>query len=280
MRFFIYVTAAGCALFCGWLWWAGNALNVATYWAPKVNWKLEKAAQWGDAFGAFNALVSALGFAAVLITLVMQSRSVKDQANDLHKQRFESTYFELLRLLADARERISFEHSSEYNARMLPDFMKESPSLPMLAGVQIEKAEHIGGHHAIRAALRELRFWLAPKRNARLGRDGLKKIYEEKIHKSNEFGFGPYFRLIYTILNRLREDKILTDVEKASYGNLLRSQLTSEEISLLAVNALAPFAKDLETLIIEFRMLKYVPESSLKRRLRAVYGELAFQSRD
>ncbi|MBZ9648640.1 putative phage abortive infection protein, partial [Sphingobium sp. 3R8] len=48
---------------------------------------------------------------------------------------------------------------------------------------------------------------------------------------------SPYFRIIYTILYRIKSDKYLIDKEKFQYSNLLRSQLTSRELTVLALNA-------------------------------------------
>lgn len=105
-------------------------------------------------------------------------------------------------------------------------------------------------------------------------------VYEERIHKNNEASFGPYFRLVYTVLRRIKDDDVLTVSEKNQYGNLLRSQLTSEELTLLAVNGMAPFSADLSDLIQEFRLLKYLPQSSVQRRFLAFYGSTAFAARD
>lgn len=276
MRLFIIFAVATVSLIAGCLYWAGHSLEIASWWLgatqtvdPAV------AGQWADTFGAFNALVTVVGSSAVLATLWLQQRSLKDQAADLHRQRFKSSYFELLRLLREARGQITFQHSKLYIDAQLLDRTSRSG----LASSHLRRTH--SGYEAIRTAVKELRYWLAPGREKSFGSDVVTKIYEDRIHThTNEAGFGPYFRLIYTILFRLKNDRVLTEDEKASYGNLLRSQLTSEEITLLAVNSLSDFAKDLKDLLADFRMLKYMPESSMKRRLRRILGSSAFLGRD
>lgn len=95
-----------------------------------------------------------------------------------------------------------------------------------------------------------------------------------------ETGLGPYFRVIYTMLNRLREDTVLSPVEKVALGNLLRSQLNGDEIQLAAVNGLTQESKDFADLLTQFHMLKYMPKGHLRNRLEKVYDPKAFAPRD
>ncbi|WP_405049507.1 putative phage abortive infection protein [Rhizobium sp. BK176] len=71
-------------------------------------------------------------------------------------------------------------------------------------------------------------------------------LYRKRVHVRYESTFGPYFRLLYTILWRLRDDKKLTPEEKRRYGNLLRGHLTSFEVAMAGLNGLMPRAKDFD----------------------------------
>ena len=221
---------------------------------------LARAAQWGDSFGPLNALASAAAFTVVLATLIVQGR-------DIHRQRFESSFFELLRLMRELRNDIQFSFSPEYRT----DLIAKYPNRRIVVAKQ-------QGFDGVRAANREMMHWT--KGDKIQGREELGHIYMEKVHKRHEATIAPYFRLIYTILHRIRTDKVLTQDEKFRYGNLVRSQLTSDELKLLAYNGLAPVSKDLETLIVEFRMLKYLPSSSVRNRLKNIYATEAFSARD
>ena len=237
-----------------------------------------RAGAWGDSFGAFNALVSSFASAAVLATLWLQSKSLKDQANDIHKQRFDASFFELLKLLREVRSEITFVHSDEYLLESRSARLDSASIRASLTGERAVKTPAVG-HRAIEAAVKEYRYWISPGRMT--GRkSNLLKAYEDRIHKNNEAALGPYFRMIYTILKRIKIDAVLSEQERSQYSNLLRSQLTSEELTLLAANGLAPFSNDLSDLIRDFHILKYLPESSAKRRFLAHYGSLAFAARD
>ena len=253
------------AIFLAWCFWADLSTQVARGFASSSTAdELERAGQWGDSFGAFNALASAAGFAVIFATLVVQSRAIRAQGDDQHRQRFESSFFQLLRLLRDLRAEVSFTHSKDY---------AEKSKKP-----EVDKEKH--GYNAFTEAIFEVSFWLLQRKQRQdTTREQLASIYDEHVHRRHESTLAPYFRMIYTILMRVREDKILTSAEKARYANLLRSNLTSREVYLLAFNGLSDESKDLDELIIEFRMLKYLPLSKMRDRLVGIYGPPAFAAR-
>jgi hypothetical protein len=260
MRLWIVIVGALLAasvIVAGWSYWANSAPLIAQWWIGAST--LEHAGQWGDSFGAFNALFGALGFAAVLTTLLVQSRALQLQQQDMHRQRFESSFFELLNLMRTVRAEIRFRHSTEYP--------EDRPKMQQ-------------GKDAVIGAVRELRFWIEMQGGSAAIDEGmLVQRYETYVHKPFESDFGPYFRLIYTMLDRLRSDDLLNEAEKARYGNILRSQLPSHEIFLLGVNGLSPVSKDLRDLIVEFRMLKYLPPGLRRETLSRFYPDSAFAPR-
>lgn len=263
------IIAVVLVLIIGWWAWAELSSIIAVDLGGKPPDKaLERAGQWGDSFGPFNALVSVLGFAAVLATLWMQGDALKEQQRDQHKQRFESSFFQLLNLMRQARKEVRFGFSSEF--------------LGATTSVRKRTPKVLTGPEAIMRAIIELRHWMSAE--GVLGRHAtntnLSDLYLKRVHGRYESTFGPYFRLIYTILFRIRNDTVLNEGEKNRYANLLRSQLTSYEISLIAINGLAPIAKDLSSLLTDFRILKYLPAGAMRRTLEAVYEPEAFAARD
>ena len=207
-----------------------------------IHWNGEKVGQWGDSFGALNALMSTLAFAAVLYTLRLQQRQIDDAQRDQHIQRFESSYFELLRLFREARAAIKFEYSAEY--RQSKGYANRAGTPFIGVGAAIISKPQTGqrqGDEAFTAAMIEFRFWMqtggvVSKSNKNL----LVEIYSRRIHDRYEGRFGPYFRLMYTILQRISEDDKLSPNEKARYGNLLRSQISSYEAAMAGIQR--PFA--------------------------------------
>lgn len=229
----------------GWAYWAG-AFNGEPLTLPVA---IAAAGAWGDSFGGFNALVGALGFGAVAITLHLQYRSLNRQNVDQHVARFEENFFRLVDLMRSLREGLKYMQT--------PNFQRERPELAR-EGIQ-------SGHEAIETAYYEVLFWVFKNHEGRkIRRNIVASQYENYVHHRFEWCFAPYFRIIYTILFNIRKDTVLNDEQKAYYGNILRSQLTSFEIGLMAFNATSPFAKDLDSLITSFHLLKYLPHKRRK----------------
>lgn len=267
-RLTISVAAGVFAFLCAaWLCWGIYSIRFA-FWAMGTGSSIQDVGSWGDSFGPYSAIISAVGFAMVVATLAQQIIVTKQQQADLHRQRFESTFFQLLDMLRAARSEVRFRQSLEYLA-------ENSPKR------KVAKLET--GPDAFRSAMFELRFWLRRAEadlSAAAEKKFLSALYFTRIHERYESTFGPYFRLLYTILWRLREDHVLTSEEKRRYANLLRGHLTSFEVGLSGFNGLMPRAKDFDALIVQFRLLKYHPDGTVRDRLKKVYPPEAFLGRD
>lgn len=259
----IWLIVAVAAVSLLWFGWAIFSVEFA-YWALGDIFIPAQAGPWGDSFGPFSAFFSALGFAAVVVTLRVQQHQLRSAQNDQHRQRFESSFFELLKLFREARQAVSFRHSAQYN---------HEREVPVLRRNLVRS-----GEEAFRAAMQEIRIMYRTNGTAD-DRDALIRLYRFHFHSRYESKLGPYYRIFYTILDRISADKVLTAEEKIQYGNLLRSQLTSHEAAMAGLNGLAPFAKDFSRLLIEFRILKYVTSTTARRMLRHHYPKDAFESR-
>lgn len=248
-----------------WAFWARLAPDVAEWVLNGAS--PQTAAAWGDSFGALNAFFGALGFAAVVTTLFLQGQALRQQQRDQHLQRFETTFFQLLALMRELREDVVYRYSTRYREEKLESRM----------GAQKER-----GVSAISQAVTEIEYWRKKREygSSPLGRKEIGDIYIDVVHKNYERQISPYFRIVYTILRRISEERALSSAERASYGNLLRSQLTSHEIALAAFNALTPVANNFYDLIVEFRLLKYLPDGTLRKTLSRYYPKEAFEARD
>jgi hypothetical protein len=244
----LLVPGALAALLLGWLGWGVWAPQLAA-WSTGAGSEGFSAGAWGDSYGALNALVGSLGFVAVIATLRFQAKALKQQQDDLHKQRFESSFYELLRLLRECREAI-LHHP-------------------------FNNAEPVKGIEGIDHAVNDILSVIPGGQNPEHNRDYV-STYAHFVHLRSESTVGPYFRVIYRILERLRRDEILNWNEKLSYSKLLRGQLSSSEIILMGLNGKCSFAKDLDRLIVTFRMLKYMPKSPIRDELEMLYPREAF----
>ncbi|TGR22447.1 MULTISPECIES: putative phage abortive infection protein [unclassified Mesorhizobium] len=243
-----------------WLVWALHPFLARRMLIP---WEATLVGQWGDSFGALNALMSTLAFAAVFYTLRLQQRQINEAQRDQHIQRFESTYFEILKLFREARDVVQFKYGGGYVA---------SKNL-------IGKNPLCEGIEAIRRANFEMLWQLEGVDSKKITSDYVSNVYRAVVIDRYESTTGPYFRLLYTILFRIRNDKQLTVAEKRSYANLFRSQLSSHEVALAGYNGLNPVSKDLANLITEFRLLKYLPDEFGRNYLTKCYSQQAFEDR-
>lgn len=247
----LFVTAA-------WVFWAIFGIRFIG-WLTSTD-TVDKAGQWGDTFGGLNAAFGAIGACVVLATLLVQRNAIEQQRSSLteqrklidqqrseqHRDRFETTFFKLLDLLRELKQaEVGQPGKSVINiaaGRML-----------MGAGLNLAQNEH---------------------------RDFLVKTYDEQVHKPFERHLSPYFRVVYTMLKRIEEETNLSEQEKIGYGNLLRSQLTSDEVTIAGYNGLSSVSKDFGKLLERFRILKYLPSGPHRDALKRFYAATAFEARD
>lgn len=264
-------------LFFGWGLYADYSVDIARFFVGNSIISVEHAGSWGDTFGAFNGLVSLAGAIFIVRTLLLQQDALKEQqkaitlqVSDAHRQRFEASFFELLKLMRELRSELSFKHSRAYiNAATTP-------------ARKLGRQKTKNGTDALTSFVVEhlfnLRSEVSDPPNAT--REQLAKSYDETMNTQTERTFAPYFRLIYTIINRVRKDTVLSKDEKNNYTRLLRSQMTNSELIAIAYNCLSSRAADLESLLTEYRMLKYLPDSPARRRFERIFKPEIFLPRD
>lgn len=276
-----------------WLWWA--SLSMSLLGRGYGEWKNAELGVWGDSFGALTSLFTALGFLAVVAGFRLQRKQIRDGQDEQHRQRFDDWYFELLRLLREARDAVTFRHSQTYHqsknsantkklvskssTTQIGSSVPQSSQGSFLRQLALNSRPTFKGVEAFKAVWLEANHFIQVGRLNRTRQD-IVNIYEKRIHVGNENVFGPYFRILYTILERIDSDKILTMEEKYRYGRLLRSQLTSFEVAIVGINGLSEVSKDFDRLVTEFRLLKYLPQGNRRRLLEMFYPEEAFMSRD
>jgi len=255
----LIIVAAGAIFF--WLIWA-NLIFFAH--ATITGFHIEKLGVWGDSFGGLNAFFSAAAFVAVLRTLSVQSREIALQNERINRsdmdaqlEQFERNFFQLLELLRDLRERLAFANGTT-----------------SAEGSEVFRI-------ATRILTADLFFaeMLPPPTNEDI-RNFVSDVYERQIHAYGEESLGTYFRVLYTNLRRISENNVLTRKQKDQYGNLVRSQLSSAEVSIIAANSLTAASNNMQTYVEEFRLLKYMPEGRYREWMKRLYKPETFEARD
>jgi hypothetical protein len=212
---------------------------------------------FGDMFGAVNALFSGLAFGGVIFAIILQRKELSLQRRELEltrdelhgqkeqmraqnitlkKQNFESTFFQLLRLqneitndidLVDANNRITKGRDC---FRVFYDRFKKLWNK--------NKTEYQGDTELDRINNTYLAFYAS---------------YQSE--------FGHYFRNLYNIFKFIENSEL---EDKRLYTNLVRAQLSSNELTLLFYNALSEKGnKKFKPLIEKYSLLKTLPNNAL-----------------
>lgn len=118
----------------GW-WWIDNQLTFENLKPVEV---IAARGQFGDKFGAVNALFAGFAFAGIIFTIYLQSkelshtkRMLEEQMNDSKGQRFDGTFFQLIGLHNELTAKLetlngtgrgAFKSINEWLMRADPDF--------------------------------------------------------------------------------------------------------------------------------------------------------------
>ncbi|MCB0730970.1 MAG: putative phage abortive infection protein [Ignavibacteriae bacterium] len=209
------------------LWLIGWAFVYYTF--PTWN----ESAEFGDSFGAVNALFTGLAFAGVITTVLLQRRELELQRKELklttaelagqkeqfikqnktlELQKFENTFFQLISL-----------HNDIVNAVIIDDIPSQKKTGRKSFDLIVEQLNH--------------RINLTLKDKTHYHIDNLTIVYQ-KIFDQYENILGHYFSNIYNIIKFVDRAQLLCMTEKKFYTNLLRAQLSMNELILLFFNCL------------------------------------------
>jgi hypothetical protein len=282
-RIWLTLAVASIALIAIWGWWLLCGRIFMDGLGLTGDEQLPGAGLVGDSFGVINAVFSGLAMIGVLGSLMFQrvaltaqqgeidrqQKQIKEGRTDQLKARFEQSFFELLSLARELRQKVEFRHSEE-----------------LLQNFQGDRRE--GVHHADAAFEQlavEFEFHLGKERPERKDVHYIGDLYETFVHPLGENSLGPYFRVLYTMLRRVSEAPYLDEAEKIAYGNLLRSQLTSPELYAIALNGASPVSGNFKEYLEEFRLFKYLPKPNVDvlkgfgRNYQSAYADKAFRGR-
>ena len=235
-------------------------LSVAALWLTSglLLYFAPERGTFGDMFGAVNALFSGLAFATLIYTAWMQREELALQRQELEltraelrgqkeelshqniiatQQRYESTFFELLRVhgqivdsidLVDPRSGIVTRSRDCFRA-----FFKRLSSAHAHSAIYSEGIDPTAV---------------------------LNKIYME-FNEEHQEEVGHYFRHLYHIVKFVKFSPL---EDKQTYVNFVRAQLSSYELLLLFYNCLSEQGnKSFKPLVEEYALLKNMPVRQL-----------------
>lgn len=214
---------------------------------------VDKAGAFGDSFGVLTSLFSGLAFAGIILTILLQREELRLQRKELQltreefksqhstfkHQNFESTFFQMLRLHNDIVNSIDLSRSTKLGIVVTSGrdcFVVFISRIE--ANFQIEKrtTQNLTEEDRINSAYGE--FWEGAK-----------------------LELGHYFRYLYTIFKFIK----ISDIEnKKLYSNIVRAQLSNQELVLLFYNCLYKHGKKkFKPLAEEFALFDNLPEEML-----------------
>ena len=199
-------------------WW--SVIGVLVVWALTFFLffmdKSDERGQFGDMFGAVNALFSGFAFAGLIITLILQRRELELQRDELvqtrnefieqnktmKRQRFENTFFNLMTLHQHITDNLDYENPDKAD-----DF--EAKGRDVFKKFYREK-DNFDGTHGIKGYLKN------------------KDVSQLFKYADFEF-FNHYFHFFDGILDYIAGSDLLEDEERYQYTVMLRNTLSDAE---------------------------------------------------
>lgn len=217
---------------------------------PIDKYTIANAGVFGDSFGVLTSLFSAFAFGGVIYTNIIQSEAYKlqkielmDSKKELNKTNFENTFFKLLNLLEKNLNQLSYHHAS-------PGKTSQKKGLDALS--------------FFKTGLRQLRPYanIFPESDIQIEKADLINNVSSLISTS-QIQLEVYVRTLLNILNFISN----SDIEnKDLYIQLVKSQLSSQELFALFYISLSPEKETLRDTLISFQMMEYLESDNLLNR--------------
>lgn len=238
--------------------WAGAGFTI---FLLLPNWS--DRGQFGDLFGAVNALFSGLAFAGLYWALHLQSEQLdlqrtelalqreelaatrtelegqrlqlQEQTETFSLQRFEDSFFALLRVHGEIVSAMNLVNDNGRVTRSRDCF-----------SVWFQRLSKAHAHHAIYPDGKTL--------------EAIQQVYNQ-FYKDHQAELGHYFRHLYHIIKFVKQSTI---ADKHKYTSLVRAQLSGFEHLMLFYNGLSEYGiKKFKPLIEEFQLLENLPRQQL-----------------
>lgn len=241
-------------------WWLATTIN-----------NPEKQGQFGDQFGAVNALFSGLAFAGLIFTIILQKKELslqreeltqtreelkgqKEQLTEQNKtlkiQRFDNTFFQMLTQFQEIVNNITFSYIDiKKEVHAVKGRQSFRDSFEYAALVSNKPDWHPRQQNQPYLGMREI--------IKNLGYDG----YVDSVVPTY---FDHYFRFFYRILKFIQTSPLVSSFEEEyEYTCMLRAMLSRYELVWLYYNGLSYGKDKLKPLIERYAMLNNLRDDLL-----------------
>ena len=201
-------------------------------------------AEFGDFLGGtLGPAFSLLGLLALLLTLYLQNRefshsvrALSEQAESLGVQRFENTFFEMIRLHHEIVKALDLRDSASRVTTLGRDCF----------GVFYQRFRGFHGE--------------ANSKNQGAGQQVIAAKAYDVFYLRHRDKIDHYFRNFHRILKLVDESNVSN---KSKYTGILRAQVSSSELGLMFYNALHPVGRKLRPLLERYAMFENLDPSTL-----------------
>lgn len=234
--------------------WIGYPHFLPHFYVDSLDANAERFGTFGDSFGGLNTLFSGLAFAGIVVSLILQSHGLSQTKSDLDRQRiqqqiqvFESSFFQMLHLSNEIVR--GFRYKSEFGGAHI----KEGKDCFETMRNDLVKVALLSEH------------W------GRTPSERYEKFYLKYFHDD----LGHYFRNLYQIVKYVDGATI---ENKKFYTNIVRAQLSSNELFLLFYNGVSRFGREkFLPLLRKYELLEHLPDTEDVLQTEAEhYGRSAF----
>lgn len=229
--------------------------------------------EFGDYLGGIlNPIFALLALFALLFTIVLQSRELRNSTHEL------ATSARALNEQSALLKLQSFERTFFEMVRLHHDIIKDLDLVPSLHGRPQNKPPTIG-RDCFRIFFERLKEYHGQANRELGGREQLAIVQNAYSHfyQAHQHEIGHYFRNLHRILKFVDESTVKN---KAQYAGILRAQLSSFELALLFYNALNPVGDKLKLHVERYAMLENLdlnllcnPADEVHLFCIAAYGE-------
>lgn len=210
----------------------------------------EKRGQFGDLFGAVNALFSGLAFAGLIITirqqnknLEYQQRAIEQSKKDINQQnetmkieRFENTFFKMIEVQQSiVNDLYDFDSHTER-------VKQDDPNGPDRISKEILTKDEYRGrnlfYYVFKRCEHDIDNPFFPNRTSVYGLYDIVRFRGKKCfdYFMTTTVFDHYFSHLYTILKFVEENKWLGEEKQYQYATFVRATLSRYELVMLYYN--------------------------------------------
>lgn len=228
---------------------------------------------FGDMFGAVNALFSGLAFASLIYTIFLQRHELKLQREELSLTRNEiKEQKEYLAAQNEVLRTQNFENTFFQLLKLLNDIVN---SIDLVASDRTTKGRDCFSIF-YRRLITEYRNSKKNPENQDKNQLELIKLSYASFYQLYQGELGHYFRTLYNLVKFIKHSNV---DNKPFYTNLVRAQLSNQELTILFYNCITENGSEkFKPLIEEFAFFKNMSKGDLLSRVEDVsfYEDCAF----